>query len=138
MQQNTITAVNNFLTEAGVFWLATTDGPQPKARPLGLHLDMDGRLLFTVGDYKEVFRQLKANPLIEIVAINAQNDWLRLTGTAVEENADDEARYQALCLAQAPYLAAEYNDETGHKMAFFHITEAHAAIYGIDGSIKEL
>lgn len=138
MNQNTITAVNEFLTEAGVFWLATADGAQPKARPLGLHLDMDGRLLFTVGDFKEVYRQLKANPLVEIVAINAKNDWLRLTGKAVEESAADEARYQELCLAQAPYLAAEYNDETGHKMAFFHVTEAKAVVYGIDGSAKEL
>lgn len=138
MKQNTITAVNAFLTEAGVFWLATADGAQPKARPLGLHLDLDGRLLFTVGDFKEVFRQLKANPLVEIVAINAQNEWLRLTGKAVEESAEDEARYQAICLEQAPYLAAEYNDETGHKMAFFHVTEAKAAIYGLDGSVREL
>lgn len=138
MKQTTITAVNDFLTECGVFWLATADGAQPKARPLGLHLDMDGRLLFTVGDFKEVYRQLKANPLIEIVAINKQNDWLRLTGKAVEESAEDEARYEALCLAEAPYLKAEYNEETGHKMAFFHVTEAKAVIYGLDGSAREL
>ena len=35
--------VNDFLTEAGVFFLATVDGDQPKARPLGAHLEMDGK-----------------------------------------------------------------------------------------------
>ena len=138
MNQNTITAVNAFLDDAGVFWLATANGNQPKCRPLGLHLDLDGKFLFTVGDFKEVYRQLKANPLVEIVAINKQNDWLRLTGKAVEENAEDEARYEALCLAEAPYLAAEYSEESGHKMAFFHLTEAKAIVCCIDGTVKEL
>ena len=42
--------VNDFLTEAGVFYLATVDGDQPKVRPLGAHLEMDGKVLFGVGE----------------------------------------------------------------------------------------
>ena len=38
--------LNDFLTEAGVFYLATADGNQPKVRPLGAHFEMDGRGLF--------------------------------------------------------------------------------------------
>ena len=37
--------LNDFLTEAGVFFLATKDGDQPKLRPLGLHMEMDGKVL---------------------------------------------------------------------------------------------
>ena len=37
--------VNDFLTEAGVFYLATVDGDQPKVRPLGAHMEMDGKVL---------------------------------------------------------------------------------------------
>ena len=29
--------ISDFLNEAGVFFLATVDGDQPKVRPLGLH-----------------------------------------------------------------------------------------------------
>ena len=60
--------LNEFLTEAGVFFLATEDGNQPKLRPLGAHLEMDGKVLFGVGDFKEVYKQMTANPLVEIAA----------------------------------------------------------------------
>ena len=33
--------VNDFLTEGGVFYLATVDGDQPKVRPLGAHMEID-------------------------------------------------------------------------------------------------
>lgn len=32
--------INDFLTEAGVFFLATADGDQPKLKPLGAHMEM--------------------------------------------------------------------------------------------------
>jgi len=49
--------VNDFLTEAGVFFLATTEGDQPKLRPLGAHLEMDGKVIFGVGDFKNVYKE---------------------------------------------------------------------------------
>ena len=61
-----VSKVNDFLSEAGVFFLATADGDQPKVRPLGAHMEMDGKVLFGVGDFKEVYRQLVANPKVEI------------------------------------------------------------------------
>ena len=48
--------INDFLTEAGVFFLATVDGDQPKLRPLGAHFEIDGKLLFGVGDFKDVYK----------------------------------------------------------------------------------
>ena len=35
--------IHDFLNEAGVFFLATVDGDQPKLRPLGFHMEMEGR-----------------------------------------------------------------------------------------------
>ena len=57
--------VNDFISEAGVFYLATVDGDQPKVRPLGAHMEMDGKLLFGVGDFKDVYKQMLANPQLE-------------------------------------------------------------------------
>ena len=50
--------VNDFLTEAGVFFLATADGDQPKVRPLGAHFEFDGKVMFGIGDFKDVYKQL--------------------------------------------------------------------------------
>ncbi|MBR5428922.1 MAG: pyridoxamine 5'-phosphate oxidase family protein [Firmicutes bacterium] len=115
--------INDFLTEAGVFFLATVDGDQPKLRPLGAHFEMDGKLLFGVGDFKDVYRQLQANPKTEIVAAKPDGHWLRYTGKAVFET---DGKYAAAALEAMPRLKAIYNEETGHKMMMFHLEDATA------------
>ena len=77
--------VKDFLAEAGIFFMATVDGDQPKLRPLGAFLEDDGKLIFGVGDFKNVYRQMLANPLVEIAACKKDGHWLRYTGRAVFE-----------------------------------------------------
>ena len=127
--------VNDFLTEAGVFFLATTDGDQPKVRPLGAHLLMDGKVIFGVGDFKEVYRQLKANPKTEIVAAKPDGHWLRYTGKAVFET---DPKYAAAILEMIPSLKGIYNEETGHKMMTFHLEEATAVDIPMMGAGENL
>jgi uncharacterized pyridoxamine 5'-phosphate oxidase family protein len=127
--------INDFLNEAGVFFLATTDGNQPKIRPLGAHLEMDGKVLFGVGDFKAVYRQMKVNPQVEIVACKADGHWLRYTGTAVFET--DEKYAQAM-LDGAPQLRNIYNEQTGNKLAMFHIENATAVDIAMMGEGESL
>ena len=115
--------INNFLNEAGVFFLATVDGDQPKLRPLGAHFEMDGKVLFGVGDFKNVYKELLANPKTEIVACKPDGHWLRYTGKAVFET---DPKYAAAALEAMPQLKSIYNDETGHRMMMFHLEDATA------------
>lgn len=115
--------INEFLTEAGVFFLATVDGDQPKIRPLGAHMEMDGKVLFGVGDFKEVYRQMQANPKVEIVACKQDGHWLRYTGKAVFET---DPKYAEASLEAMPHLKGIYNEETGNKLMMFHLEEASA------------
>lgn len=115
--------INDFLTEAGVFFLATADGDQPKVRPLGAHMEMDGKVLFGVGDFKDVYKQMVANPKVEIVACKQDGHWLRYTGKAVFET---DEKYANAMLDGAPHLRSIYNEETGKKMMVFHIEDATA------------
>ena len=115
--------INDFLTEAGLFFLATVDGDQPKLRPLGLHLEMDGKVLFGIGDFKDVYKQLEVNPKTEIVACKPDGYWLRYTGKAVFET---DPKYANAALEAMPNLKNVYNDETGYKMMIFHLEDATA------------
>lgn len=138
MTQEQMAKIDSFLGDAGVFYLATADGDQPRLRPLGLHLHLDGKLLISVGDFKNVYRQMKANPRVELVALAKDFRWLRVAAEAVEEAAADSARYQELALQAEPGLRAVYNDQTGHRMAFFRLEKATALVYGLTGEPEEL
>ncbi|HPY85997.1 MAG TPA: pyridoxamine 5'-phosphate oxidase family protein [Ruminococcus sp.] len=127
--------INDFLTEAGIFFLATTDGDQPKLRPLGAHLDMDEKVIFGIGDFKDVYKQLLANPLCEIVACKSNGHWLRYTGKAVFET---DEKYANAILAGAPELKALYNETTGKKMMTFHLENATAVDIDVMGDGESL
>ena len=126
--------VNDFLNETGVFFLATVDGNQPKLRPLGAHMEVDGKIIFGVGDLKNVYKQMVANPLVEIVACKADGHWLRYTGKAVFENDYCYAEQ----MIKAAGLEAIYNDKTGNKLMTFHLEDATAVDIAVMGEGENL
>jgi uncharacterized pyridoxamine 5'-phosphate oxidase family protein len=75
--------VLRFLKEAKTFYLATVDGGQPRVRPFGAVILHDGKLYFITSNQKKVFKQLSANPKLEISAMDSKGAWIRLEATAV-------------------------------------------------------
>ena len=126
--------VRDFLAETGVFFMATVDGNQPKLRPLGAFVEEDGKLIFGVGDFKEVYRQMKANPLVEIVACKPDGHWLRYTGKAVFET---DYKYAEQMIREA-HLETIYNEQTGNKLMTFHLENAAAVDIPIMGEGESL
>ena len=122
--------LNDYLTEAGVFFLATVDGIQAKCRPLGLHLEADGKVMFGVGDFKSVYRQLRKNARVEIVAYKQDNTWLRYTGHVVFEK---DEKYAQMALETHPELRDIYNADTGHKLMMFHLENSRAGVIPMMG-----
>jgi uncharacterized pyridoxamine 5'-phosphate oxidase family protein len=127
--------INDFLNAAGVFFLATVDGDQPKIRPLGLHLEMDGEELFGIGDFKNVYRQMVKNPKVEIVASKPDGHWMRYTGTAVFEQ---DEKYANAALEAMPHLKSIYNEQTGNKMMMFHLENATCVDIAVMGDGESL
>ena len=126
--------VKDFLAEAGIFFMATVDGDQPKLRPLGAFLEEDGKLIFGVGDFKNVYRQMRANPLVEIAACKKDGHWLRYTGRAVFET---DSKYAEEMIRQS-HLEAIYNEQTGNKLMTFHLEDATAVDIAIMGEGENL
>ena len=126
--------VKVFLTEAGVFFMATVDGDQPKLRPLGAFLEEDGKLLFGVGDFKNVYRQMVANPLVEIAACKKNGHWLRYTGRAVFET---DPKYAEEMIRRFG-LEAIYNEQTGNTLMIFRLEDAVAVDIAVMGEGESL
>lgn len=124
---------NEFLDKTPVLFLATTQDGKPKNRPLGFHLLKDDKIYFSVGDFKEVYKQMQANPYVEIVAV-VENDWLRYYGKAVFE--EDYALGSSIVNGNE-FLKMMYNEENGRKLAMFHLEEATAEIRDMGGNIQE-
>ena len=121
--------IDDLLTQAGTFFLATVDGDQPKLRPLGAHHVVDGRLWLGVGEFKNVYRQLAANPKCELVALlPGGGKWLRWTGRAEFAEGAERERLEELFLDAMPGLRHIYDKQPGHRMMCFTLAGSRAEL----------
>ena len=118
--------VSEFLDKAKTFFFLTTDGDQPKGRPFGFHMLVDDKLYFGCGTFKKVFKQLTANPKVEVLAVNG-GDFLRYDGTA--KIVKDEALIAKVREAM-PQIMAMY-DKNGWEMGLFYLENSHTEIRGM-------
>ena len=106
-----------FLREAGVYFIATSDDGQPQLRPFGSNMEFSGRFYFSMGRSKNVFRQMISNPKISIAAIKTNRDWIRITGEAVLDESEDVKTY---LFENNPRINDIYKDRPG-EVAMFYI-----------------
>ena len=90
------------LKKARVFYIATIDGNQPRVRPFGSIVEYQGDAYICSGNFKEVYKQIKANPNVELSGMYEGPTWLRISATLVEDN-------------RIEVQQAILNDETGPK-----------------------
>ena len=95
-----IEKVCQFLDEAGTYYLATVEGDQPRVRPFGTALLMNGRLYIQTGKVKDVSKQLAANPKAEICAFK-NGKWVRIAGELIN---DDDHDVKVAMLEKMPSL----------------------------------
>ena len=107
--------VCNFLKEAGVYYLATVEGDQPRVRPFGTALVFEGKLYIQTGLSKSVAKQMLANPRIEISGM-ANGEWIRLKAEAV---LDERIEAQEAMLDANPSLKSMYAAGDGNTAVFY-------------------
>ena len=107
--------VYDFLKKCGTYFLATTEGSQPRVRPFGTIDLFEDKLYIQTGKSKEVSKQIAANPQIEICAFDGK-DWLRVEASAVE---DDRVEARAHMLDSYPELKAMYSPDDGNTQVFY-------------------
>ena len=121
-----IEKVNAFLDQAKTFYFLTTDGSQPKGRPFGFHMLVDGKLYFGCGTFKNVFKQLTANPQVEVLALNG-NEFMRYDGRAKVVKDD---KLLAKVRELMPQIMDLY-DKNGWEMGLFYLEDGHVEIRGM-------
>ena len=120
---NNLEKVLEFLDEAGVYYLATVEGNQPRVRPFGTALAYNDKLYIQTGKVKDVSKQLAKNPKAEICSFK-DGTWIRISGELIE---DEDRTVKTLMLEKMPTLRNMYNEDDGN-MQMLMFKKAHVII----------
>ena len=107
--------VYDFLKKCGTYFLATTEGSQPRVRPFGTIDLFEDKLYIQTGKVKNVSKQLHANPKAEICAFKG-GEWIRVAGELVE---DDRVEARQSMLDAYPSLQKMYAADDGNTEVFY-------------------
>ncbi|MDR1411659.1 MAG: pyridoxamine 5'-phosphate oxidase family protein [Spirochaetaceae bacterium] len=123
--------VYDFLKKANAYYLATADGDQPRVRPFGTVDMFDGKIYIQTGKAKDVSKQIKANPKIEICAFTGDN-WIRVQAVAVS---DDRREAKLHMLDAYPQLKDRYSADDGNTQVLY-LKDVTATIAGFASEPK--
>lgn len=129
-----IKEVLDFLTANRVFYLATSEGGNPRVRPMGFVMEWDGRLAFCTSNQKNMYKQLVGNPNMEISCADTEGNTLRISGKAVFVTA---AETQKKALEVMPMLGNMYSVGDG-RFEIFCLDGARAVRSAMSGETKVL
>lgn len=123
--------VVRFLTENPVQYLATVgrDG-KAKCRPFMFFGEKDGKLWFCTNNTKDVYKDMQANPYVEISVSSPAYAWIRLNGKAIFEN--NKAVKEA-CMSN-PIVKDQYKTADNPIFEVFYLDEAKAVIADFSGN----
>ncbi|WP_010263166.1 pyridoxamine 5'-phosphate oxidase family protein [Treponema primitia] len=123
--------VYDFLKKTNTYYLATLEGDQPRVRPFGTIDLFEGKLYIQTGKSKDVSKQIKANPKIEISAFDGAS-WIRIQAKAIE---DDRREAKVHMLEAYPTLKDRYSPDDGNTQVLY-LKDAVATISTFTGAPK--
>lgn len=123
--------VVEFLQANPVQYLATVgrDG-KAKCRPFMFCLEKNGKLWFCTNNTKNVYKDMIANPEIEISVSDANYAWIRLNGKAIFEN---NMVVKEACMKN-PIVKKQYNTADNPIFEVFYLENAKATIADFSGN----
>jgi uncharacterized pyridoxamine 5'-phosphate oxidase family protein len=126
--------VVKFLQDAKVFYIATADGKGAQVRPFGVALNINGKVSICTGAWKNVAKQIKANPNVAISAMRADGKYIRITGR-LADNSTETNRLKFV--AAAPELESLYKGKED-EFVVLSFSSANATIEDTAGHRESL
>jgi uncharacterized pyridoxamine 5'-phosphate oxidase family protein len=123
--------VVKFLSENPVQYLATVgrDG-KAKCRPFMFCFELDRKLWFCTNNTKEVYKDILANPYVEVSVSSPACAWIRLNGKAVFEN---NMTVKNDCMNN-PIVKGLYQTTNNPIFEVFYLDNAKAVIADFSGN----
>lgn len=105
----------DFIKAAETYFIATVDGDQPRVRPFGTIDIYNGKLGIQTGKKKDFFKQVMANPKVELCAFK-NGEWLRVCGELYADESIEAAEHM---LESYPSLRAMYTPGDGNCVVLY-------------------
>lgn len=121
-----------FFKDNPTFFLSSMDeGGQPRVRPFGAVAKFEDKLYLVTSNEKDVYKQLKNNPKLELCGVDKENNyiWVRVTAEAVF---DERPQAKLNMLDDCPFLKDIYAVDDG-KMEVFYLKNAQASFFTMTG-----
>lgn len=122
-----MTKIGKFLKECRVFYVLTINGDFPAGRPFGAIMEYNDNLYISTGDMKDVYKQLKEHPQMQIIALkDGTRDWIRINGIA-KECIDLDIKQKML--EDCPNLTKHFPTPNTPHFAVFEIKVVNSNLY---------
>ncbi|MDR0708084.1 MAG: pyridoxamine 5'-phosphate oxidase family protein [Treponema sp.] len=133
-----IKGILDFVKSNQLFFIATVEGDQPRVRPFGALMEIDGRLAFCTNDQKDVFRQMQATNKVEICSMGNMEKDMRVIRIFGEVSFDKSAETRNKFFAEFPFTAQQYKGrENIFVVCFFETASITTTLMSGDGETKE-
>lgn len=124
-----------FVQENPACFIATIDGDQPRVRGFLTVLFNDGKLYFTTGPMKSVYRQLTANPNVELCYCSQDfRTMLRIAGKI--EFIEDREKKQQLP-NERDYLKCFNGNVDDPRVILLRLSHGKARFWTIQQNMRE-
>jgi uncharacterized pyridoxamine 5'-phosphate oxidase family protein len=123
-----------YMREAGVFYLATCQGDQPRVRPFGAAAEFEGRFYMVTSNQKKCYDQMMVNPKVELTAMGKDGSWMRVEAAAVHDGRREARQHM---MEENPGLGSLYSIDDG-KMEVLYLKGAAATLYSGKGEPKKV
>ena len=124
-----------FLKKAGYYFLLTSDRGQPRGRAFSSKMIADGRLYLATGLAKRVWREVRDNARVELLAFHMkQGEYMRIDAETVM---DDDPTKVKRYLEQEPQVRGDFTGDAEAQMGMFYLKDAAVEILALDGTVKE-
>ena len=99
-------------------------------RPFMCAGELDGKLWFCTNNQKDVYKDMQANPSVEVSVSSPSYAWIRLNGEAVFE---DNRAAKEMCIRN-PIVKSQYGEASNPIFEVFYLKDAHAVIADFSGN----
>ena len=118
--QSNVSRAYEFVKQAGVYFIATEEGSQARVRPFSSWELYEGKIYILTGKKKDVYKQIEANPKVEICA-QKDGRWIRI---ACELVLEDRIEPKTFFLDNNPSSRKMGYDEHDENTAIMYLKKA--------------